>query len=601
MVPLRWFLLLSFITSGVTASADFHTFFGGSDNQAYLDWVAQVGSSYQAFTYMPSDTSESSGAAVHWNISSDQIFVDIGLAVRASGWCGFGFSGNGGMTGSDVFIFEAENPSVVQDYYVSEVRYPQLDVCQDWVLVNSTIDSGFLIVQVRRKLDTGDASEDLIILAKDSVNNGIPAQRVIAAWGDSPVFSYHGPNRARSAIRWLPFSGTGWTSNASATDEVTLFQDIMKTQANASFQLINSNYSVQPVETLYINFCLTGNDLRDQGVPLDKGVTIVGFEPVITSGYVHHFVVQSSVHENNDANCSFETFPEMIYAWAPGDPPLALPGFVGIPVGNETGNYRSFLINYHFNNPDLQKGKVDNSGLKFYYSFEPREQEMGMLQLGDPYIGLFGQPVGVGVTRHKFTCDPSCSAVALSERKGQNATVFREGLHMHTSGIRAVNQQFRNGELIHQGSAEYFDFKQQGIQYVEQEPFDIQPGDSFNTTCYYMNNNSEANRTFGYASSQEMCIAFLMYYPRQKVLGEYPWVCGYDIFLPGCNATYEHSNVSDNQAGIGRAFGLPATGQCASNESDGSTAANNASGSGSKACFLLETCAVMIVIFALFL
>jgi len=102
------------------------------------------------------------------------------------------------------------------------------------------------------KLDTGDASEDLIILADDSVHNGIPAQHVIAAWGDSPVFNYHGPNCARSTIQWLPFSGTGWTSKASVTDKITLFQDIMKTQANESFPLINSNYSVQPASVIHI-------------------------------------------------------------------------------------------------------------------------------------------------------------------------------------------------------------------------------------------------------------------------------------------------------------------------------------------------------------
>jgi len=65
------------------------------------------------------------------------------------GWLGFGLSENGGMTGADMFIFEAKLPHVVVDAFVTDIRQPQIDDCQDWEFVDSRMDGEFLIVQVQ--------------------------------------------------------------------------------------------------------------------------------------------------------------------------------------------------------------------------------------------------------------------------------------------------------------------------------------------------------------------------------------------------------------------------------------------------------------------
>ena len=112
---------------------------------------------------MPSDVDVNQGAAIHWNIDEARGILELAVAVKATGWLGFGISDNGGMKGSDALIFEAANPTTVKDAHVKDLRYPILDDCQNWEFVNSvTADndgSSFLIVEVRRQLDTKDSQD----------------------------------------------------------------------------------------------------------------------------------------------------------------------------------------------------------------------------------------------------------------------------------------------------------------------------------------------------------------------------------------------------------------------------------------------------------
>jgi len=74
------------------------------------------------------------------------------------------------------------------------------------------------------------------------------------------------------------------------------------------------------------------------------------------------------------------------------------------------------------------------------------------------------------------------------------------------------NEQIRNGEVIRMSAVDYFDFDQQGSQAIQQQPFQILPGDAFRTRCYF--NGKDDSVTWGAGSHQEMCISFLTYYPR---------------------------------------------------------------------------------------
>ena len=195
---------------------------------------------------------------------------------------------------------------------------------------------------------------------------------------------------------------------------------------------------------------------------------------------------------------------------------LNLPSNVGGLLGSK--GFKSMFLQIHYNNPSLDTGIFDSSGVEIFYTSKKREYDLGVFRIGDPFVYLRDQLVGDGLVQHTFDCPGICSSVSLS----QNVSVIREYLHMHKTGERMYNNQYRDGRLLRRGVVDFFDFDQSGSYSTVQPPFEIVSGDSFQTSCYY---NAGPNTTFGLGSSNEMCMAFLFYFPRQTTAG-YPYTCG---------------------------------------------------------------------------
>jgi Copper type II ascorbate-dependent monooxygenase, C-terminal domain len=118
---------------------------------------------------------------------------------------------------------------------------------------------------------------------------------------------------------------------------------------------------------------------------------------------------------------------------------------------------------------------------------------------------------------------------------------------------------------------EFFDFDQQGSLSVIQAPFQMYPGDAFQTVCNYDASNETL---WGQASAEEMCIGFFYYYPRQLIADEISLTCGFgvDYILPGCNATYVSPPDFTSEVQLKRTFGgAPASCPNVGNTSTAST------------------------------
>ena len=206
----------------------------------------------------------------------------------------------------------------------------------------------------------------------------------------------------------------------------------------------------------------------------------------------------------------------------------------------------------------MDDNQIDSSGIRVYYTNIMREYDLGVLQTGDPFLSLMDSPVSVNGTfaTHSFNCNSACSSLFLNT----SVTVISEHLHMHKSGLSMANIQKRNGKVIRSGEVQYWDFDQQGNLGVVQQPFVIEPGDSFQTICNY---NAQEGQVFGLGSSQEMCIAFLFYYPRQAMsmsFGEMPFTCsiGLGQDIPECGVEWTASDLSGIDQ-IERSFGIAPT------------------------------------------
>lgn len=80
----------------------------------------------------------------------------------------------------------------------------------------------------------------------------------------------------------------------------------------------------------------------------------------------------------------------------------------------------------HFDNPDLKENMVVSGGVRFYYMNEQQEHKAGILELGDPIQGLYGENINTGLTKYQFTCPGACSRSFFGSNSG--VTVFNEML-----------------------------------------------------------------------------------------------------------------------------------------------------------------------------
>ncbi|KAK3244544.1 hypothetical protein CYMTET_45844 [Cymbomonas tetramitiformis] len=281
--------------------------------------------------------------------------------------------------------------------------------------------------------------------------------------------------------------------------------------------------------TTYVDLCYNLTQMIGEAADASDGDDfwhIVGFEHLVESAtekYLHHFTVHGSTDSEDCADSN-----AMIWGWAPGGAPLALPETAGVPVAHggtprsdATRKYRSIRVNTHYDNPDMDADVKDNSGVKLYISKKRREHDAGLLELGDPSVGLFGVTVPSGFSKVEFTCPSECT-----QGLENPVTVYASSLHMHQSGIAMHTKQYRAAaelELSDQGrEIEYYAFDYQDTNAAS---FQLQPGDEFHSTCYYQTAAS-SNVKFGLASNEEMCIDFLYYYPLSSHFEAMGGACG---------------------------------------------------------------------------
>ena len=424
--------------------------FGGVDNEPYLNWLNEKGSAYNisaCYNATSSDTTQ--GVAIHWTIDADNLYLAV--AARAEGWVGFGLAEAGGMRGADLVIFESANPGQVRDAHVLDARVPIDDTCQDWVFLDSRADDGFLIFEAYRKLDTMDTQDRAII--NDS-NTAVPAQLVIAAWGETANASYHGSrNVVRTSVRWY---GKG--------DELTAVREKLAATSDGFFDL-KINYTIKAQETEYQSFCFNWDpDIIEQDVP-NEPIAVIAAEVITdekSARFVHHADVFGSLQQSNSSRlCLPEgSYGYSVYSWATGIHPFLLPDDVGYSFGPTADNSKlqSFRIQIHYNNPELIANVSDGTALRVYYSKTPRKQELGIMAMGDALSYLEGVNIPSGLTQYEFTCKTDCSVLALNEP----VTVFQEGFHMHISGVSAITYHIRGGEVIRKGQIDFYDFDQAG-------------------------------------------------------------------------------------------------------------------------------------------
>jgi hypothetical protein len=238
---------------------------------------------------------------------------------------------------------------------------------------------------------------------------------------------------------------------------------------------------------------------------------VIGFEAQVSSPYVHHYVLSLSRDpvDLDPAQPCISWPAGIVWAWAPGIEPMNLPEEAGFLVGDTPGGIVTFVMQVHYNNP-LQQAFSDDDGIDVIVTPELRPNDAGIFSQGD--IATLSIPPGQTAYEHVARCGSAQTASLLDHE----IHVFSSFLHMHEIGAAISSELFRDDALVGPIAVDDpYDFNQQ--KFLPSD-ISIQPGDEIATRCVYDSSDRTSTTPGGVASEEEMCINFMMYYP--KVTGE---------------------------------------------------------------------------------
>jgi hypothetical protein len=293
----------------------------------------------------------------------------------------------------------------------------------------------------------------------------------------------------------------------------------LRTDPNVKeFLFLNEDMAIKSSKTTYSDVFF---DVADE---FDDDIQVVGFEHVLDPNHanlVHHFVL--TAHKDSDDNVGTTIWP-----WASGVQPFAFPSNTGFLMG-KSALFTGLNMNTHFDNPEGLSGLKDNSGIRIFYVEKEhfREHEVGIIQIGDPSV-LMSQvesKLPVGASKFSISCPGTCTETFLNN----SITLISAQLHMHAVGDAIKVEHTRAGEVLNTFKTEYYDYAFQDIVPAsEAAGVVVQPGDGFDIECVYKTNEQIY---FGPESHNEMCISFIMYYPKLSDINE----CGINpgVFFEG--------------------------------------------------------------------
>ncbi|XP_056261677.1 DBH-like monooxygenase protein 2 homolog [Seriola aureovittata] len=426
-----------------------------------------------------------------WGFDNLQGNIVFKLTVNTTGWVSFGMSPNGGMKGSDIVIGGlGPSGSYFSDRYATGNAMPLLDAQQSYTLLSLTESEGQTIMTFQRSIQACDD--------KDFHITDEPI-KLIYAYGTTDEISYHGARRGTKEVNLLNFKIRTSLPNLnylSATVE---------------------NITVPPIQTYYHCKVMKFPNLNTKH-------HIYQIEPVIEHhDIVHHMLLYSCpsfVAQTSDKPCYVGSMEDtclgVVAAWAVGGEVFEFPENAGIPIGGgDSDTY--YRLEVHYNNPDLATGRIDNSGLRLYYTSQLRQHDVGIMTTGVlPFNHIqYNIPPKAPQFHIYGLCNTSLFSQLVSPVPDLH--MFAVMLHTHLAGRKVRVAHYRNEKQIDfLGLDDNYNFKIQQI-ISSGNIKTIKQGDEIAVECTYNTVDRTGVTEMGLATTDEMCLAFLFYYPAIKI------------------------------------------------------------------------------------
>ena len=338
------------------------------------------------------------------------------------------------------------------------------------------------------------------------------------------IYLYHPEKPKRGQIRKGSLSDP-----VMAMHPVRSLLLMQKTQQNKfnrkqevdTFEIRNRNVKLPQVPAKMLKWCHV-HRLRNVSQH-----HMVRYEPVFSSPESQNFISHMRLYECKTAAISFEPESDeecsdslrvarkcftVVATWSKGSEGFSYPKDVGYPLDDTIAD--SFMLEVHYQ-PVNKRQIADSSGFKIFHTKNRRKFDAGTLSVGIEANFLhiiapgFKRVISVG------HCTSNCTQKALPV---EGINIFGVNMQTHSLGRKIKIGVVRNGEELAPIAQE----SNLNSDYIENRVLGrvskLMPGDHVTVECTYNTYDRERFTLGGDSDDEEVCMATLMYYPRQEQL-----------------------------------------------------------------------------------
>ncbi|KAK3669138.1 hypothetical protein LTR78_010983 [Recurvomyces mirabilis] len=481
---------LALLGSGAQAAASYNS---------TLAWVPFSQTQFDGNAALDTDGANGD-VQLFWTLGDE--YSTYGIASKSSGYLAVGFSQTGAMTGADMAVGYTDQNGTFMFENRHATGFIVPEISQDQTK-NMRFKQGYQANGVTAFIFDKKNQADCLL---DQGNVAIDSfQWMIYAHSDQNTFAQHAAGDMGKQYVKLG------TSNAISLD-------IARTTNNSqNFTVVSPEVVIPTDETTY---CYSMHKMPTTA----NRSYLIGERPPKASPLLHHLVLyacygpadQFESMLGQPADCNWQNFSNpcngFVTEWAPGMSARTFEDGFGKPFGADL--YQYAMLETHYNNPGGTANQTDAASYEFIYTDSPVATEIGTLTLGDMQVNGWFMDPGKPLVAHSTICTPECT----SKWPAEGITAVAVFHHMHYRGVNARVQIIRNGTEIAPLS-ELYDF-QYGYQFSKAlSNIQLLPGDQLITTCEYDTMNDTTPVAGGQSSRDEMCFAWVDYYPLNNVLG----------------------------------------------------------------------------------
>ena len=253
-------------------------------------------------------------------------------------------------------------------------------------------------------------------------------------------------------------------------------------------------------------------------LPSDQEYHLIAVTPVVDNALALHHMgfgpCDYSVEETEKpeeclkGNTAEPDCNMFLAQWTRGMAGLCYDPRAGVRFGH--GGATVVRLQVHWKNSELRDDWWDSPGMVLYYTAKLRQNNIGVFTAGQTSLAI-------PPARPAWTATGACTSHCTRKVLTGPITLTQVFHHMHGLGTRQ-NVALRRGvsgpvEVLTEANP----FDNHNPMRRPDPPRTVRPGDELSVTCTFQSLNRTTTATWGGGPGQEMCVAFVWFFPAENV------------------------------------------------------------------------------------